>query len=194
MRTWRPERDRRVLVVVDTGRLAAARLGDAPRLEAQIEAALLLAALATHAGDRVSILAMDTRVRARLSGQAGPALMSALAQALAPLDSELTETDWRTVSATVRQALPQRALVVVLAGTPCWWPPPPTPTWRSCARGTPPPRRSTWRQPPRPSSTSATGWPSSSSAQVAKVVQSDPDALAPSLADAYLALKAAGRL
>ena len=28
----------------------------------------------------------------------------------------------------------------------------------------------------------------------AKVVQSDPDALAPSLADAYLALKAAGRL
>lgn len=30
VRTWRPERDRRVLIVIDSGRLSAARLGDAP--------------------------------------------------------------------------------------------------------------------------------------------------------------------
>ena len=44
VRTWRPERDRRVLIIIDSGRLSAARLGDAPRLDAQIEATLLLAA------------------------------------------------------------------------------------------------------------------------------------------------------
>ena len=53
-----------MLVLVDTARLAAARLGDAPRLDAQIEATLLLAALASRAGDRVDVVALDDAVRA----------------------------------------------------------------------------------------------------------------------------------
>src|SRR6266542_2909826 len=40
VRTWRPERDRRVLCVLDTGRTSAARVGDEPRLDAAIDAAL----------------------------------------------------------------------------------------------------------------------------------------------------------
>ena len=32
VRTWRPERDRRILVLLDTGRTVAGRVGDAPRL------------------------------------------------------------------------------------------------------------------------------------------------------------------
>ena len=61
VRTWRPERDRRVLLVLDTSRTAAARVGDVPRLDAAMDAALLLAALATRAGDRVDLLAVDRR-------------------------------------------------------------------------------------------------------------------------------------
>ena len=68
VRTWRPERDRRVLIVLDTSRTSAARVGDAPRLDAAMDAALLLAALASRAGDRVDLLAMDRRVRARVEG------------------------------------------------------------------------------------------------------------------------------
>ncbi|MFM9597360.1 DUF58 domain-containing protein, partial [Streptomyces scabiei] len=79
VRTWRPERDRRVLLVLDTSRTSAARVGDAPRLDAQIEAALLLAALASRAGDRVELVAFDRRVRARVAGAHGPRLMPALA-------------------------------------------------------------------------------------------------------------------
>ena len=41
LRTWRPERDRHVLVVIDTGRSAAGRVGDAPRLDAALDTALL---------------------------------------------------------------------------------------------------------------------------------------------------------
>lgn len=114
VRTWRPERDRRVLVVVDTGRLSAVRLGDETRLDAQIEAALLLAALASHAGDRVDVVAVDTAVRARIAGQTGPRLMSALATALADVEPTLAETDWTRVAAVVRESLSQRALVVLL--------------------------------------------------------------------------------
>ena len=45
VRTWRPERDRQVVLVLDTGRTSAGRVGGAPRLESALDAALLLAAL-----------------------------------------------------------------------------------------------------------------------------------------------------
>lgn len=116
VRTWRPERDRRVLLVLDTGRTAAARLGEGTRLDAQIEAALLLSALASRAGDRVDVIALDEAVRAQVRGQSGPALMGALADGLAPVEPALVETSWSLAAGTVSRTLSQRALVVVLTG------------------------------------------------------------------------------
>ncbi|RAX21268.1 MULTISPECIES: DUF58 domain-containing protein [unclassified Actinomyces] len=116
IRTWRPERDRRVLIVVDTGRMAAARLDDAPRLDAQIEAMLLMAALASRAGDRVDAVAVDVETRAQVRGVSGPALLGALADAFAPLDAALVETDWTLVAGMVEASLSQHAFVVVLTG------------------------------------------------------------------------------
>ena len=114
VRTWRPERDRRVLLVLDTGRTSAARIGDLPRIDASIEAALLLSALASRAGDRVDLIAYDRRVRAQVAGAGGPRLMPALADALAPLEPALVETDWPGVVAQVQQRMSRRALVVLL--------------------------------------------------------------------------------
>lgn len=114
VRTWRPERDRRVFIVIDSSRLSAARLGEAPRLEAQIEAALLLAALASRAGDRVHVVAVDSAVRARVSGVQGARLMSSLAEGLAQVEASLVQISWSAVTQTVRDALSQRSLVVLL--------------------------------------------------------------------------------
>ena len=114
VRTWRPERDRRVLIVLDTSRLSAARLGDAPRLEAGIEASLLLTALATRAGDRVELVAVDQTVRARVSGTHSAAVMSTMAASVAPVHPQLVEPDWTLVAQLVRDKLSQRALVVLL--------------------------------------------------------------------------------
>nr|NLD39678.1 DUF58 domain-containing protein [Actinomycetales bacterium] len=114
VRTWRPERDRRVFIVVDSGRLSAVRLGEETRLDSQMEATLLLAALASHAGDRVDVVAVDTSVRARTAGKTGAALMNALAKDLAVVEPELAETNWTLVATTVNQALSQRSLVVLL--------------------------------------------------------------------------------
>ena len=115
VRTWRPERDRRVLIVIDSGRLSAARLGDAPRLDAQIEATLLLAALASRAGDRVDVLALDDAVRAQVRGSSGPVLMTELAEHLTDVEPHLTELDWTLLASRVRTVLSQRALVVVIS-------------------------------------------------------------------------------
>jgi uncharacterized protein (DUF58 family) len=114
VRTWRPERDRRVMIVLDSGRLAAGRIGDLPRIDASIEAALLLSALASRAGDRVDLIAYDRRIRSQVSGVAGPRILPALADALAPVDPALIETDWPGIVGAVQHRLSQRALVVLL--------------------------------------------------------------------------------
>lgn len=114
VRTWRPERDRHVLVVLDSSRTSAGRVGDAPRLDAAMDAALLLAALASRAGDRVDLLVADRRVRASVRGRTGTALLPALVEAMAPLEPELLEADWSTIVGAIRSRTSQRALVVLL--------------------------------------------------------------------------------
>ncbi|QAY63338.1 DUF58 domain-containing protein [Xylanimonas allomyrinae] len=120
VRTWRPERDRRVLIVLDSGRTSATRIGSgaggtgSPRLDASIEAALLLAALADRAGDRVQVLAFDRTLRARVAGASGRRLLPELADALAGVEPRLLETDWPGLVGQVRTHVSQRALVVLL--------------------------------------------------------------------------------
>jgi uncharacterized protein (DUF58 family) len=114
VRTWRPERDRRVLLVLDTSRTSAARVGDEPRLDAAMDAALLLAALASRAGDRVDLLAMDRRVRARVEGASRTDLLPRLVTAMAPLEADLVEADWTAIASTILNRLSQRALVILL--------------------------------------------------------------------------------
>jgi uncharacterized protein (DUF58 family) len=114
VRTWRPERDRRVLLVLDTSRTSAARVDDEPRLDAAMDAALLLAALASRAGDRVDLLAMDRRVRARVEGASRTDLLPRLVTAMAPLEADLVEADWTAIASTILNRLSQRALVILL--------------------------------------------------------------------------------
>jgi len=115
VRTWRPERDRRVVCVLDTGRTCAARVGDEPRLDAAIDAALLLATLASRAGDRVDLLAVDTRVRAAVAAGSSRTLLPRLAAALAPLEPALVETDFGLVVGEVLRRVRKRALVVLFS-------------------------------------------------------------------------------
>ncbi|MFI2211190.1 DUF58 domain-containing protein [Streptomyces sp. NPDC020141] len=214
VRTWRPERDRHILLVLDTGRTSAGRVGDVPRLDASMDAALLLTALASRAGDRVDLLAYDRRVRARVQGRAAAERLPAMVDALAPLEPELVETDARGLSATALRSAPRRSLIVLLTSLEAapveegLLPVLPQLTQRhtvlvasvsdphvgemSAARGD-------------AGSVYAAAAAAQEQAQRSRtadqlrrhgvtVVDAAPDALAPALADAYLALKAAGRL
>jgi uncharacterized protein (DUF58 family) len=113
VRTWRPERDRRVLCLLDTGRTSAARIGDEPRLDAAIDAALLLAVLAGKADDRVDLLALDTRIRARVEGGGHRSKLPRLINAMASLEPALVETDFGLAVAELMRRDRKRALVVV---------------------------------------------------------------------------------
>ncbi|MEV7420589.1 DUF58 domain-containing protein [Streptomyces sp. NPDC089919] len=214
LRTWRPERDRHLLICLDTGRTAAGRVGDAPRLDAAMDAALLLAALASRAGDRVDLLAHDRRTRALVQGRAAGEVLAAFVDAMAPIEPDLVETDARALVSTILRSAPRRSLVVLLTSLDAA---PveegllpvlgrltqrhtvllasvadPEVARMAGARGditavyeaaaatqTQSQRRRTAEQLTR---------------QGVVVVDATPDTLAPALADAYLALKAAGRL
>jgi uncharacterized protein (DUF58 family) len=114
VRTWQPERDRRVVLVLDTSRVSAARVEDVPRLDSAMEAALLLTALATRAGDRVDVVAGDRRIRARLRLSGARDATSRLEDALAALTPEISEADWTGLAGAVQAFGRQRALVVLL--------------------------------------------------------------------------------
>ncbi|MEU7067195.1 DUF58 domain-containing protein [Streptomyces sp. NPDC046161] len=114
VRTWRPERDRHILICLDTGRTSAGRVGDAPRLDSAMDAALLLTALATRAGDRVDLLAHDRRPRAQVQGRSAADTLPAFVNAMATLEPELVETDSRSLVSTILRTAPRRSLVVLL--------------------------------------------------------------------------------
>ena len=123
VRTWRPERDRRVVIVLDTGRMTAGRVGvdptaadpaGWPRLDWSMDAALLLAALASRAGDHVDFLAHDRVSRAAVFGASRTELLAQLVVAMAPLQPALIESDWRAMVATILRRTRRRSLVVLL--------------------------------------------------------------------------------
>ncbi|MCM6776935.1 DUF58 domain-containing protein [Nocardia sp. CDC159] len=112
VRTWRPERNRHVLMLLDTGRTAAARIGDGTRLDITIEAALLLGGLAAAAGDTADLLAYDRAVRADVRGVTGKSLQPKLMHALSGVVPTLVDTDTPgLVRAALRRAR-RRSLVV----------------------------------------------------------------------------------
>ncbi|RCG27946.1 DUF58 domain-containing protein [Sphaerisporangium album] len=240
VRTWRPERDRRVLIVLDTGRTSAGRVGTSPlplphpgtpvspatgavpasaaagwpRLDWSMDAALLLAALATRAGDRVDFLAHDRVARAWTSGASRTDSLSALVNVMAPLEAELVEADAERMVATVMSRARRRCLVVLLTDL----------NPAAMDQGLLPvlPQLSSRHlvlvaavADPRVAEMAAGRGTSEAVYDAAaaehlrgerarltarlrrhgcEVVDATPDDLAPALADAYLALKAAGRL
>lgn len=113
VRTWQPERDRRVVLVLDTSRTSAGRVADVPRLDSAMDAALLLAALAARAGDRVDFLAGDRRVRSRLR-LSGTNVVTPLQDAMATLSPIIAEADWSVLAGAIAQLGRQRALVILL--------------------------------------------------------------------------------
>ncbi|MDV3124046.1 DUF58 domain-containing protein [Mycobacterium sp. 21AC1] len=123
VRTWRPERDRRVVIVLDTSRTSAGRVGvdptasdpgGWPRLDWSMDAALLLAALASRAGDHVDFLAIDRVTRAGVFNASRTELLAALVEAMAPLQPALVESDATALVSAVRRRVRGRALVVLL--------------------------------------------------------------------------------
>jgi uncharacterized protein (DUF58 family) len=215
VRTYRAERNQTVLLLLDAGRTMAGRVEEVPRLDHAMDAVMMLTAVATRLGDRAGLVAFDSEVRAAVNPGHSRDQLARVTEAMYRLEPKLVESDYRgafaetlvrfrrramlvvftelaeqAVTETLLPALPLIArnhLVVVASVTD-----PEITTW---ARSTPAEAGATYR---KAAATAALEARRQTVARLrglgAVVVDAGPGRLAPELADAYLRVKATGRL
>lgn len=114
LRRLRPERGRRLLLVLDAGRRAAVAPSEGPgavtRLDAFCAAALRVAAAALGAGDQVGIALLSSEQTRLLAPAAGPGALHTLATALAEVRPSAGDPDLRQAAAALLR-WPQDALL-----------------------------------------------------------------------------------
>lgn len=108
------EQSQTVYVMVDAGRSMTQLAGAFPRFEYALSSALVLADVATRAGDRVGAMVFDDKLRALVPAQRGATALHALRTALVPLQPTLVEPDYSAAFRALALRQRKRALLVLL--------------------------------------------------------------------------------
>jgi uncharacterized protein (DUF58 family) len=114
VRTYRAERNQTVLLLLDSGRTMAGRVADVPRLDHAMDAVMMLTSLATRLGDRAGLVAFDREVRAVVGPGHGRDQLSRVTEAMYQLQPLLVESDHRGAFAETLARFRRRAMLVVL--------------------------------------------------------------------------------
>ena len=215
VRTYRAERNQTVLLLLDSGRTMAGRVADVPRLDHAMDAVMLLTSLATRLGDRAGLVAFDREVRAVVAPGHARDQLSRVTEAMYQLQPLLAESDYRGAFAETLARFRRRAMLVVLtelaeqAVSETLLPALPLiardhlvvvasvadPEVRGWALATPTEPGAAYR---KAAAVAALADRRRTVARLrglgAVVVDAPPGRLAPDLADAYLRVKATGRL
>jgi len=215
VRTYRAERNQTVLLLLDSGRTMAGRVADVPRLDHAMDAVMLLTSLATRLGDRAGLVAFDREVRAVVGPGHARDQLARVTEAMYQLQPLLVESDYRGAFAETLARFRRRAMLVVLtelaeqAVSETLLPALPLiardhlvvvasvadPEVRGWALATPAEPGAAYR---KAAAVAALADRRRTVARLrglgAVVVDAPPGRLAPDLADAYLRVKATGRL
>ena len=215
VRTYRAERNQTVLLLLDAGRTMAGLVDGVPRLEHAMDAVMMLTAVATRLGDRAGMVAFDSEVRAVVAAGHARDQLSRVTEAMYSLEPELVESDYRGAFAATLARFRRRTMLVVLtelaeqAVTQSLVPALPLiardhlvvvasvtdPEVREWATASPLEAGAAYR---KAAATAALADRRRVVARLrglgAMVVDAPPGRLAPDLADAYLRVKATGRL
>lgn len=215
VRTYRAERNQTVIVLLDNGRIMAGRVAGVPRVEHAMDAVLMLTAVATRLGDRAGLVVFDRRIRAVVPPSRRGDQLTRVSEAMYQIEPELAESDYQGAFTQTLARFRRRALLVVLteladqALVETLLPVLPMiarshlvvigavtdPDLVDWARRTPSDASGAFR---KAAAIAALAERRRLVAQLrgfgATVVDGPPGALAPALADAYLRVKATGRL
>ena len=114
VRTYRAERNQTVIALLDNGRVMAATVAGVPRVEHAMDAVLMLTAVATRLGDRAGMVAFDQTVRAVVPPAHGRGQLTRVTEAMYDLEPVLAESDYRGAFTTTLARFRRRSLLVVL--------------------------------------------------------------------------------
>jgi uncharacterized protein (DUF58 family) len=113
-REYTIEQSQTVYLLVDAGRTMTQLAGEFSRFEYALSSALVLADVASTAGDRVGAMVFDDQVRVIVPAQRGRAALQALRTALVPVQPTLVEPDYAAAFRTLALRQRKRALLVLL--------------------------------------------------------------------------------
>jgi uncharacterized protein (DUF58 family) len=113
VRTYRSERNQTVLQLLDAGRLMAGRVDDVPRLDHAMDAVMAVTTVATRLGDRAGLVAFDREVRAVVAPGHGRHQLGRVTEAMYSLEPALVESDYRAAFVQTLARFRRRALLVI---------------------------------------------------------------------------------
>jgi uncharacterized protein (DUF58 family) len=117
-RQYEVERAQTILLMIDAGRTMLAEIDGVQKIEYAINAALLLAYVATQTDDKVGLLVFSDRVHTYLPPRKGRGQVFAIMEALYNVKATLAEPDYTGAMAYLRARWRRRSLVV--AFTDVW--------------------------------------------------------------------------
>jgi uncharacterized protein (DUF58 family) len=113
-RQLRAERNRQLMVVIDSGRLMAEPLDKVPRLDHAIHAGLVLSYISLSLGDRVGLASFDQRLNHFIDPVSGLVSFSALTNLSSQIHYSQEETNYTLGLMELSQQLTRRALLIVI--------------------------------------------------------------------------------
>ncbi len=115
VRTYRAERNQTVICLLDNGRMMAGRVDDVPRVEHAMDAVMMLTAVASRLGDRAGLVAFDSKIQATVSPGHGRDQLGKVTEAMYDLEPQLAESDYRGAFAHTLARFRRRAMLVIFS-------------------------------------------------------------------------------
>lgn len=114
VRTYRAERNQRIVCLLDNGRAMAGQVGGVARAEHAIDAIMMLTSVAARVGDMPGLVAFDRDTRAVVPPRGGPLQLGRVTEALYDLHPVLAQSDYRSAFREVLSRFQRRAMLCLL--------------------------------------------------------------------------------
>jgi uncharacterized protein (DUF58 family) len=113
VKTFRAERNQTVINLLDNGRVMAGRVSGVPRVEHAMDAVMALTAVATRLGDRAGLVAFDRRIRVVVPPGHSRDHLGRVTEAMYRLEPELAESDYRGAFVQTMARFKKRSMLVI---------------------------------------------------------------------------------
>ena len=113
VRTYRAERNQTVINLLDNGRVMAGTVDGVARIEHAMDAVMTLTTVATRLGDRCGLLAFDQEVRAVVPASNSRSQLGRVVEAMFDLEPVFAESDYRGAFNETMVRFRRRAMLVI---------------------------------------------------------------------------------
>lgn len=113
VKTYRAERNQTVINILDNGRLMAGQVAGAPRIEYAMDAIMAVTTLATRLGDRAGLLAFDNDVRVVVPASNRATQLGVVTDAMFDLEPQFAESDYRGAFTDTLVRFSRRTMLII---------------------------------------------------------------------------------